>query len=287
MNVMQSTTLRSILTKRLFFHGALILLLAFTMASHSPQLWPGNDWYGRIVYWAARFGIQSIVFLGCYYLLTLSRLAVKPAWALILAFLISWPIFVLTITMIDIVLGQPELDGALYADRGRLIVKMFDEFYWILPKHFFFCLLVVLINFRLDYQQLFDFRFDLSNPSSDRLDHAKDETGFGVQSLVSKLSANIREEPLRIQAQEHYIKVTTCLGSELIQYKFGQALKDLKQQIGLQVHRSFWVANVNIAGWRQQKNNIELELKFGEPVPVSRRYEQKVKQTFTRLENDR
>ena len=275
--------MKSIFTKRQFFHCALVLLLAFNMASHSPPLWPGNDWYGRVIYWATRFGIESVLFIGCYYLLSLSVLKNSNLLALILAFLISWPIFVLTITMLDIVLGHPELDGALHGDRYHLIKEILDESYWIFPKHLFFCLLVTLINFRIDYSQIFNFRLDLFNKNNKLITSSNIDSAHATDRLTAKLSPGLREKPLRIQAQEHYVKVTTCLGSELIHYKFGEAMKDLNSEMGLQVHRSYWVAKNNIKGWLQKKNNIELQLEFGDPVPVSRRFEQIVKNEFLQI----
>lgn len=260
-----------------------VFLLAFTMASHSRGLWPGDDWWGRSGYFITRFSLESILFLGSYYLLSVIPIKLNTLIKLVLACLISWPVFGFCITMFDIVIGQPELKGALY-DKSRLVQAMIDELMWILPKHLSFCGLVALINFRLDHDELFNFRFNLHKPIVQEM--ILTDKLYKLSPLHSAMSHQIRESLLRIQAQEHYIEVTTCLGSELILYQFGQALIDLEDQPGIQVHRSFWVAKENVLGWVKDNSSTKLALKFGEAVPVSRRFEEKVKSEFKQLKGN-
>ena len=274
--------LKTLITKQIPFHLVVILLLAFTMASHSRGLWPGDGWWGRSGYFFTRFTLESILFLGTYYLLNVIPFKLGSVLKLAIAFMISWPVFSLSITMLDIVMGQPELSGALN-DKSRLASEMIDEMMWILPKHLSFCALVALINFRLDHEELFNFRFNLHKPITQEV--MRPNEPFTLSPLHNLISHQIRESLLRIQAQEHYTKVTTCLGSELVLYQFGQALVDLEDQPGFQVHRSFWVASENVLGWIKDNSSIKLKLKFGEDVPVSRRFEEKVKNEFKQLES--
>ena len=276
--------MKFIITKKIIFHLTLIVLLAATMASHSRGLWPGDDWYGRAGYFIVRFSMEAVEFLGCYFLLHTAFRRLHPLLCLIFAFLLSLPIFVLSITMIDIILGQPELSGvSLYGDKYSLIIEFLDELYWILPKHLSYCGLLALINFRVDFEELFNFRFNL-NKSSNLHSETEYVGSKNGTTLINTLSPKYQEQPLRLQAQEHYIKVSTCLGTELVLYKFGRALEELENVAGLQVHRSYWVATDNIVGWTRNKNNIQLELKFGDPVPVSRRFEQSVRQQFSAVD---
>ena len=252
------------------------------MASHSRGLWPGDDWWGRVGYFFTRFSLETLLFLGCYYLLCVIPTKINTVIKLAVAFLISWPIFGFAITMLDIVMGQPELSGAL-ENKSRLVVEMVDELMWILPKHLSFCCLIALINYRLDHNELFNFRFNLNKPIIQEVVQSNDV--YKLSPLHKLMSHQIRESLLRVQAQEHYVQVTTCLGSELVLYQFGQALIDLEDQPGLQVHRSFWVASENVLGWVKDNSSIKLNLKFGETVPVSRRFEEKVKKEFHQLKD--
>jgi len=149
--------LKSLITKKILFHSMMVLLLAFTMASHSRGIWPGDDWWGRVGYFFTRFSLETLLFLGCYYLLRIIPFKINIIIKLTFAFLISWPIFGFAITMLDIVLGQPELSGAL-TNKSRLVTEIIDELMWILPKHLSFCSLIALINYRLDHDELFNFR---------------------------------------------------------------------------------------------------------------------------------
>jgi len=258
-----------------------ILLLSTTLASHSRGLWPGDDWFGRSGYFIARFSLETLLFLGTYYLMDVIPVKLKTLLRLFIAFLISWPIFVLSITMFDVIMGHPELHGALQGDGSRLVEEIIDEAFWILPKHISFCFLVALINFRLEHQNLFNFRFNFNKPGTEKL--PQPENSPGVNELIRSIPNQIRESILRVQAQEHYITVTTCLGSEMILYKFGKALIDLEIEPGLQVHRSYWVADENVLGWSSDKTKRELKLKFGESVPVSRKFEQAVKNRYKNI----
>jgi len=275
--------LKSLITKQILFHLLMILLLAFTMASHSRGLWPGDDWWGRVGYFFTRFSLQTLLFLGAYYLLNVVPVKFNTLIKIAIACLISWPIFSFTITMFDIVIGQPELSGAL-SEKNRLIPEMIDELMWILPKHLSFCCLIALINFRLDQDELFNFRFNLNKPIIQEV--VQSNKTYKLSQLHQLMSHQIRESLLRVQAQEHYVHVTTCLGNELVLYQFGQALIDLEDQPGFQVHRSFWVATENVLGWMKDNSSIKLKLKFGEVVPVSRRFEEKVKNEFKQLKSN-
>lgn len=74
---------------------------------------------------------------------------------------------------------------------------------------------------------------------------------------------------LAIQADGHYLHVHTDVGSDLILYRFGDALNELKSLEGMQVHRSWWVAERAV---ERQEQGEKLILGNGLEVPVSRSY---------------
>ncbi|WP_420430359.1 LytTR family DNA-binding domain-containing protein [Kordiimonas sp.] len=77
-------------------------------------------------------------------------------------------------------------------------------------------------------------------------------------------------EILHIEAQQHYIMVTTESGNELIYYRFGDAIVDVAHMNGLQVHRSHWVAEGAVRRAVKKGRNIEITLFDGRTIPVSR-----------------
>lgn len=79
---------------------------------------------------------------------------------------------------------------------------------------------------------------------------------------------------LALEAQEHYILVHTTVGTELVHYRFGEAVKELKGREGAQVHRSFWVARSAIRDVIVEGRNSYAILTSGAEVPISRRRKQ-------------
>ena len=58
--------------------------------------------------------------------------------------------------------------------------------------------------------------------------------------LFARLPARLGREIVTIQAQDHYVEVTTLRGSALILMRMGDAVQGLPARHGLQVHRSWW-----------------------------------------------
>ncbi|PXA92200.1 histidine kinase [Caulobacter sp. D5] len=88
-----------------------------------------------------------------------------------------------------------------------------------------------------------------------------------------RLSARRRSARLiAVEAHDHYLKVHTDAGEELLTLRFSDALKDLAGVHGLQVHRSWWVAAEAIEGVRWRRGAGELLLAGGVNAPVSRRH---------------
>lgn len=93
-----------------------------------------------------------------------------------------------------------------------------------------------------------------------------------------RLSARRREARLiAVEAEDHYLRVHTDAGSELISARFADALLDLAGVAGFQVHRSWWAAAGAIEGVRWRRGRGELRLAGGLTAPVSRTYAAKLK----------
>jgi hypothetical protein len=86
-----------------------------------------------------------------------------------------------------------------------------------------------------------------------------------------RLSAKRREARIyAVEAEDHYLRVHTDAGEELVSARFSDALADLAKARGFRTHRSWWVAADAIEGVRWQKGRGELRLANGLAVPVSR-----------------
>jgi DNA-binding LytR/AlgR family response regulator len=86
-----------------------------------------------------------------------------------------------------------------------------------------------------------------------------------------RLSARRRAARLlAVEAEDHYLRVHTDAGDELITLRFSDALHELGGLAGYQTHRSWWVAAGAIEAVRWRRGRGELRLASGLTAPVSR-----------------
>jgi hypothetical protein len=90
-------------------------------------------------------------------------------------------------------------------------------------------------------------------------------------SFLRRLPPRIGQDLLCLEMQDHYVRARTGAGSELILMRMSDAVDELGI-LGLQVHRSWWVALDAIAQLERNGRNARLALTDGTAVPVSRFY---------------
>jgi DNA-binding LytR/AlgR family response regulator len=110
--------------------------------------------------------------------------------------------------------------------------------------------------------------------------HVADTTPSAVQNgqraaILSRLPHKLRAAKLHaVQAEDHYIRLYTSAGSDLVLLRFSDALAELRGLEGAQVHRSWWVARDAVESSCREDGKLFLVLRDGTKAPVSR--------TFTR-----
>jgi hypothetical protein len=75
-----------------------------------------------------------------------------------------------------------------------------------------------------------------------------------------------------VEAEDHYLRLHTSKGQDLILLRLADAVAELEGLEGVQVHRSWWVARDAIVDARRSDGRATLTLKDGAQVPVSRTY---------------
>lgn len=91
--------------------------------------------------------------------------------------------------------------------------------------------------------------------------------------FLDRLPARLGREVLCIRTEDHYLRVHTPLGDDLILMRMNDAEAELAEADGLRVHRSWWVARPAVVRVeRKAGNGLELILSNGLAVPVSRNY---------------
>jgi len=77
---------------------------------------------------------------------------------------------------------------------------------------------------------------------------------------------------LALEAEDHYLRIHTDRGSDLVLMRLRDAVAELAGVPGLQVHRSFWVAEAGVAQVVRRGQSWQVVVQGGLAVPVSRNY---------------
>lgn len=98
------------------------------------------------------------------------------------------------------------------------------------------------------------------------------ETPLPAPPFFKRIPAHLGDELLALGAEDHYLRVITTAGSDLVLMRLSDALEELGKETGMQVHRSWWVARKGVEALRRDGGRTVLVLKNGLEVPVSRTY---------------
>lgn len=89
-------------------------------------------------------------------------------------------------------------------------------------------------------------------------------------SDATRLPVRLRDQVLCLQMEDHYVRVHTPAGSELVLMPMREAIVALAGLEGLQVHRSWWVARRAVARATPAGRAASLTLTNGLVAPVAR-----------------
>lgn len=100
------------------------------------------------------------------------------------------------------------------------------------------------------------------------------------EAIRAKLPPRLaRARLIAVEAEDHYLRIHTDAGSDLILMRLGDALQALARHDGLQVHRSWWVARRSVEAVRWKKGRGALTLEGGLEAPVSETFAAAVRAT--------
>jgi hypothetical protein len=75
-----------------------------------------------------------------------------------------------------------------------------------------------------------------------------------------------------VEAEDHYLRLHTSLGQDLILMRLGDAIGELEGIEGARTHRSWWVARAAVRGVERDDGRASITLPDGAQAPVSRAY---------------
>jgi hypothetical protein len=99
------------------------------------------------------------------------------------------------------------------------------------------------------------------------------EAGAAPARFLKRIPVKLRgAEIYAVQAEDHYLRVHTAKGSDLILLRLADAVAELEGIEGARTHRSWWVAKAAVTDAKRADGRAVLTLKNGIEAPVSRRY---------------
>ena len=91
--------------------------------------------------------------------------------------------------------------------------------------------------------------------------------------LIQRLPVKLQDAAiLALQSEDHYVRIHTDRGSELILLRLTDAITEMGTTPGARTHRSWWVSKGAVASVRRDNGRTALMLTNGAEAPVSRGY---------------
>jgi len=108
--------------------------------------------------------------------------------------------------------------------------------------------------------------------------HESQAAGAPAPRFLERVPAKLRGGDLHaVEAEDHYLRLHTSKGSDLILMRLSDAIAELDGLEGAQTHRSWWVAKRAVIGARRLEGRAILQLPGGVEAPVSRNYARALK----------
>ncbi|MCW1934181.1 LytTR family DNA-binding domain-containing protein [Pararhodobacter zhoushanensis] len=102
-----------------------------------------------------------------------------------------------------------------------------------------------------------------------------------VPLLFEKLPESLGRDLISLRAQDHYVEVTTALGTTTVLLRLSDAERDLIPFNGMRVHRSWWVNLDHVCDLtRTVGGGMEVTTIDGQIIPVARGQRTAVRQAL-------
>ena len=96
------------------------------------------------------------------------------------------------------------------------------------------------------------------------------ETVPALETLLAKLPNKKRGAIWHLEARGHYLGVMTEHGDAEILMRFSDAIAGLPESLGIQTHRSHWVAHKAAQAFVEEKGKEFLQIGNGKLIPISK-----------------
>lgn len=96
-------------------------------------------------------------------------------------------------------------------------------------------------------------------------------------SFYKRLPKKLGTDIISLNAQDHYVEVTTPKGKELVLIRLSDAIAELEDIEGEQIHRSWWISKKHLADTKRKNGRLYLVLSNQNEIAVSRSYLEQTK----------
>lgn len=107
---------------------------------------------------------------------------------------------------------------------------------------------------------------------------AKNDGNVAGDSFLKRLPTEIGKELICFVMEDHYLRVYTSEGEHLLLHRMKDALEELKDYNGTQVHRSWWIAIDKVKKVKKETRKAKITMINGVEVPVSQKYLPQIKE---------
>ena len=90
--------------------------------------------------------------------------------------------------------------------------------------------------------------------------------------FFDRIPLELGKNLLHLSSQDHYVEATTDRGSTLVLLRFSDAIDELDPDLGMRIHRAYWVSFAAINKTRREDGKLLIETADGKTFPVSRTY---------------
>lgn len=172
-----------------------------------------------------------------------------------------------------------------YLIRLRLTVLPLRLFYPLLILIYSICAIAFIVMFFQHTKGVVDFRIDeiiifmvlfvtalvsKITFTNCRYRLLTDDQSEGINVFMDRLPHHIRGRLISLQANDHYLLVTTDSGTDLIRMNLQDAMDMLDDADGVQIHRSYWVSIQAVNVSKYDARNRNLHLPDGQILPVAK-----------------
>ncbi|WP_022702571.1 LytTR family DNA-binding domain-containing protein [Pseudorhodobacter ferrugineus] len=97
--------------------------------------------------------------------------------------------------------------------------------------------------------------------------------GRGTRAaILDRLPFDKRGEIVALSAEDHYVRIVTTKGAALVLMRLSDAVKEVGDTAGLQIHRSHWVAVHQVKDVKRAGDRAEVLSSDGTNRPISRSF---------------